>query len=197
VIKRVFDVTAGGLGLIALAPLLAAIALAIRLTSPGPTFFIQERYGLNRRIFRMYKFRTMVANAEALQLALEHLNEAAGPVFKIRDDPRITAVGRFLRRTSLDELPQLINVVMGDMSLVGPRPLPLRDVRHFSEGALMRRFSVRPGLTGLWQVSGRSELGFEDWIRLDLQYIDRWSIGLDLKILLRTVPAVMRGEGAC
>jgi exopolysaccharide biosynthesis polyprenyl glycosylphosphotransferase len=197
VIKRVFDVTAGGLGLIALAPLLAAIALAIRLTSPGPTFFIQERYGLNRRIFRMYKFRTMVANAEALQLALEHLNEAAGPVFKIRDDPRITAVGRFLRRTSLDELPQLINVVTGDMSLVGPRPLPLRDVRHFGEGALMRRFSVRPGLTGLWQVSGRSELGFEDWIRLDLQYIDRWSIGLDLKILLRTVPAVVRGAGAC
>jgi exopolysaccharide biosynthesis polyprenyl glycosylphosphotransferase len=197
VIKRVFDVTAGGLGLIALAPLLAAIAVAIRLTSPGPIFFVQERYGLNRRIFRMYKFRTMVANAEGLQLALEHLNEAAGPVFKIRDDPRITAMGRFLRRTSLDELPQLINVVTGDMSLVGPRPLPLRDVRHFSEGALMRRFSVRPGLTGLWQVSGRSGLGFEDWIRLDLQYIDRWSISLDLKILLRTVPAVMRGEGAC
>jgi exopolysaccharide biosynthesis polyprenyl glycosylphosphotransferase len=195
-LKRGFDVIAALLGMLVLSPLLATMAVAIKLTSPGPVLFAQERYGLNRRIFRMYKFRTMVANAEALQASVEHLNEAAGPVFKIRDDPRVTPLGSLLRRTSLDELPQLLNVVKGDMSLVGPRPLPLRDVRHFSHGALMRRFSVRPGLTGLWQVSGRSDLGFEDWIRLDLQYIDCWSIGLDLRILLRTLPAVVRGTGA-
>jgi exopolysaccharide biosynthesis polyprenyl glycosylphosphotransferase len=195
-LKRGFDVAAAVAGLLLLAPLLAAIAAAIKLTSPGPVLFAQERYGLNRRIFRMYKFRTMVADAEALQESIEHLNEAAGPVFKIRDDPRVTPLGSLLRRTSLDELPQLLNVVTGDMSLVGPRPLPLRDVRHFSHAALMRRFSVRPGLTGLWQVSGRSELGFDEWIRLDLQYIDDWSIGLDLRILLRTLPAVVRGTGA-
>jgi exopolysaccharide biosynthesis polyprenyl glycosylphosphotransferase len=196
-LKRGFDVTAAVLGLLVLSPLLVAIAVAIKLTSPGPVLFAQERYGLNRRIFRMYKFRTMVADAEALQQSLEHLNEAGGPVFKIRDDPRVTPLGNLLRRTSLDELPQLLNVVKGEMSLVGPRPLPLRDVRHFGHGALMRRFSVRPGLTGLWQVSGRSDLDFEDWIRLDLQYIDRWSISLDLRILLQTLPAVVRGAGAC
>jgi exopolysaccharide biosynthesis polyprenyl glycosylphosphotransferase len=196
-LKRGFDVLAATAGLLVLSPLLAAIAVAIRLTSPGPILFAQERYGLNRRVFRMYKFRTMVADAEALQESIEHLNEAAGPVFKVRDDPRVTPLGSLLRRTSLDELPQLLNVVIGEMSLVGPRPLPLRDVRHFSHGALMRRFSVRPGLTGLWQVSGRSDLGFDEWIRLDLQYIDCWSIGLDLRILLRTLPAVVRGAGAC
>jgi exopolysaccharide biosynthesis polyprenyl glycosylphosphotransferase len=197
VAKRAFDLAAALLGLLVLSPLLVTIALAIRLTSPGPVLFAQERYGLNRRIFRMYKFRTMVADAEALQQSLEHLNEAGGPVFKIRDDPRVTPLGSWLRRTSLDELPQLINVVTGEMSLVGPRPLPLRDVRHFSHGALMRRFSVRPGVTGLWQVSGRSDLGFDDWIRFDLQYIDRWSLSLDLRILLLTLPAVFRGAGAC
>lgn len=197
VAKRAFDVAASLAGLLVLSPLLLSIALAIRLTSPGPVLFAQQRYGLNRRVFRMYKFRTMVAGAEALQQSLEHLNEACGPVFKIRDDPRVTPLGKLLRRTSLDELPQLVNVLRGEMSLVGPRPLPLRDVRHFSHGALMRRFSVRPGVTGLWQVSGRSDLGFDDWIRLDLQYIDRWSFTLDLRILLRTLPAVVRGAGAC
>jgi exopolysaccharide biosynthesis polyprenyl glycosylphosphotransferase len=195
-LKRAADVAAAALGLLALLPLMLAIALAIRLTSPGPILFSQIRYGLNRRKFRMYKFRTMVCDAEALQDQLEHLNEAAGPVFKIREDPRITPLGRFLRRTSLDELPQLFNVLRGDMSLVGPRPLPLRDVQHFTQGSLMRRFSVLPGLTGLWQVSGRSDLGFDDWITLDLRYIDQWSLGLDLKILWRTLPAVLKGAGA-
>jgi exopolysaccharide biosynthesis polyprenyl glycosylphosphotransferase len=195
-LKRGFDVIAAVTGLLVLIPLLTILAAAIALTSPGPILYAQERYGLNRRIFRMYKFRTMVANAEALQESVEHLNEAEGPVFKIRNDPRITSLGSFLRRTSLDELPQLLNVLKGDMSLVGPRPLPLRDVRHFSHGALMRRFSVRPGITGLWQVSGRSGLGFDKWIGLDLQYIDEWSLMLDLRVLLRTVPAVVRGTGA-
>jgi exopolysaccharide biosynthesis polyprenyl glycosylphosphotransferase len=195
-VKRAADLTAAALGLAVLLPLLLAIALAIRLTSPGPIIFSQTRYGLNRRTFRMHKFRTMVCDAESLQGQLEHLNEAAGPVFKIRDDPRITPLGRFLRRTSLDELPQLFNVLRGDMSLVGPRPLPLRDVQHFTRGSLMRRFSVLPGLTGLWQVSGRSDLGFDEWITLDLRYIDEWSLGLDLKILFRTLPAVLKGAGA-
>jgi exopolysaccharide biosynthesis polyprenyl glycosylphosphotransferase len=196
-IKRCIDIAASVLGIIVLLPLLLVIAAAIRLTSPGPVLFAQDRYGLNRRVFRMYKFRTMVADAEAMQPTLEHLNEASGPVFKIGNDPRITPVGRVLRRTSLDELPQLINVLKGDMSLVGPRPLPLRDVRHFRQCELMRRFSVRPGITGLWQVSGRSSLPFNDWIALDLRYIDVWSLGLDLRILLRTLPAVVRGTGAC
>src|SRR5690606_23702383 len=155
-----------------------------------------DRYGYNRRLFRMYKFRTMTVGAEAMQEQLEHLNEARGPVFKIRDDPRITPIGRFLRRTSLDELPQLFNVLKGDMSLVGPRPLPKRDVNHFQDAWLMRRFSVLPGLTCLWQVSGRSNLGFDDWVTLDLAYIDRWSLRLDFLILLRTIPAVFKGTGA-
>jgi lipopolysaccharide/colanic/teichoic acid biosynthesis glycosyltransferase len=138
----------------------------------------------------------MVEDAEALQASLEPRNEASGPVYKIKDDPRITPVGAFLRRASIDEMPQLVNVLRGEMSLVGPRPLPLRDVDRFAEAALVRRFSVRPGLTGLWQISGRSELHFERWIELDLQYIDQWSLALDLRIILKTVPAVLSGAGA-
>jgi lipopolysaccharide/colanic/teichoic acid biosynthesis glycosyltransferase len=138
----------------------------------------------------------MVADADALQAALESQNEATGPVFKIREDPRVTTVGRWLRRTSVDELPQLLNVLRGEMSLVGPRPLPVRDVHRFSEAALMRRFSVRPGCTCLWQISGRNNLTFQDWIRLDLQYIDEWSMGLDVWVLVRTIPAVLKGTGA-
>jgi lipopolysaccharide/colanic/teichoic acid biosynthesis glycosyltransferase len=144
----------------------------------------------------MYKLRTMVADADALQSTLEERNEATGPVFKIRDDPRVTRVGKWLRRMSVDELPQLINVLRGEMSLVGPRPLPVRDVHRFTEAALMRRFSIRPGCTCLWQISGRSELTFDDWIRLDLEYIDEWSIGLDVVVLVKTIPAVLRGTGA-
>lgn len=195
-VKRCADIAFGGLALAAAAPVLALAALAIKLTSPGPVVFTQERYGRNKRRFQMYKLRTMVVDAEAQQVDLESRNEVTGPVFKIREDPRVTPVGRVLRRLSIDELPQLVNVIRGEMSLVGPRPLPLRDVSRFSEPALMRRFSVHPGITGLWQVSGRSELGFDEWIRLDLQYIDEWSLGLDLLILLRTVPAVMWAKGA-
>jgi exopolysaccharide biosynthesis polyprenyl glycosylphosphotransferase len=195
-VKRAMDIAGATLGLVFLSPVLIAVALAVRLTSPGPVMFSQLRYGRNRRRFRMYKFRTMVEGADAQQSELEELNEAAGPVFKIRRDPRITPFGAFLRRTSLDELPQLWNVLRGDMSLVGPRPLPLRDVNQFAEGRLMRRFSVLPGITGLWQVSGRSSLAFDEWLRLDLAYIDQWSLTLDLRILARTIPAVLSGRGA-
>jgi lipopolysaccharide/colanic/teichoic acid biosynthesis glycosyltransferase len=159
--------------------------------------FVQERYGWRKRRFRMLKFRTMVTDAETLQVELEDRNEVMGPVFKMHDDPRTTPIGRFLRRTSLDELPQLWNVVLGDMSLVGPRPLPTRDVHRFTQPALMRRFSVMPGLTCLWQIGGRSDVGFDRWIELDLEYIDRWSLFLDFTILARTLPAVLRSRGAC
>ena len=196
IIKRATDITGAVVGLVLTAPLLGVIAIAIKLTSRGPVLFMQERYGWRKRRFHMLKFRTMVTDAEALQVTLEGRNEALGPVFKIRDDPRVTALGRFLRRTSLDELPQLWNVLRGEMSLVGPRPLPIRDVSRFSEAWLMRRFSVVPGITGLWQVSGRSNLGFHQWVALDLEYIDRWSLALDIVILLRTVPAVFRTTGA-
>jgi exopolysaccharide biosynthesis polyprenyl glycosylphosphotransferase len=195
-VKRAVDIGGAVVGLLVLAPVILVAAIAVRLTSPGPVFFTQHRYGYNRRLFAMYKFRTMVAHAEALQSTLEERNEAQGPIFKIWNDPRLTPVGKFLRRTSIDELPQLWNVLRGDMSLVGPRPMATRDVHLFTEGALMRRFSVWPGLTGLWQVSGRSRLNFEQWIALDLQYIDEWSLALDLRILLKTFPAVVRGTGA-
>lgn len=195
-VKRCADMFLGSVALVAVTPILAVAALAIKLTSPGPVIFAQERYGLNKRRFRMYKLRTMVADAESQQATLEESNEASGPVFKIKADPRVTPVGRVMRRLSVDELPQLVNVLQGDMSLVGPRPLPTRDVSRFTEPGLMRRFSVHPGITGLWQVSGRSELDFDDWVKLDLQYIDEWSLGLDLRILLRTVPTVFRGTGA-
>jgi lipopolysaccharide/colanic/teichoic acid biosynthesis glycosyltransferase len=144
----------------------------------------------------MYKFRTMVTNAEELQAKLESQNEAQGPVFKIRNDPRITSIGRILRKTSLDELPQFLNVLKGRMSLVGPRPLPQRDVSKFDAASLMRRFSVKPGLTCLWQISGRSDTNFDKWIELDLKYIDNWSLEMDMLILAKTIPVVVRGTGA-
>jgi exopolysaccharide biosynthesis polyprenyl glycosylphosphotransferase len=195
-IKRAIDLVSCAIGVLCFAPLMIVIAIAIKVTSSGPIIFKQERFGLNKRRFAMYKFRTMVANAELLQAELEAHNEATGPVFKIRDDPRVTRLGKLLRRTSLDELPQLFNVLRGDMSLVGPRPLPVRDVHRFSESWLMRRFSVPPGITGLWQISGRSDLGFDRWVALDLDYIDGWSLGLDFRILAMTLPAVIRGRGA-
>jgi exopolysaccharide biosynthesis polyprenyl glycosylphosphotransferase len=195
-VKRALDLLGATAALIVLAPLMLVTAAAIKLTSPGPVIYAQERYGLNRRRFRMLKFRTMVQDAERLQASLEAHNEVQGPVFKIARDPRVTPLGRWLRRSSIDELPQLFNVLSGDMSLVGPRPLPVRDVARFTQSADMRRFSVRPGLTGLWQVSGRSGLGFDQWIKLDLHYIDHWSLVLDLVILARTIPAVLRGTGA-
>jgi lipopolysaccharide/colanic/teichoic acid biosynthesis glycosyltransferase len=188
---------AGATGLLLLlAPIMLLAVLAIKSTSPGPAIFSQERYGLNKRRFRMFKFRTMVVDAERQQADLERRNEADGPVFKIRSDPRVTRVGRLLRSTSIDELPQLWNVLCGHMSLVGPRPLPARDVIRFTRPADMRRFSVRPGLTCLWQVNGRSNVGFKEWIEMDLHYIDKWSLALDLVILARTIPAVLRGTGA-
>jgi exopolysaccharide biosynthesis polyprenyl glycosylphosphotransferase len=195
-IKRVLDVVASAALLVMITPLLAAIAVLIKLTSAGPVLFLQQRVGLNKRRFAMYKFRTMVPNAEKMLPQLEALNEVAGPVFKIKNDPRITPIGRILRRTSLDELPQLFNVLKGDMSLVGPRPLPVRDYEGFSEDWQRRRFSVRPGITCLWQVHGRSDVTFDQWMKLDLQYLDEWSIWLDMKILAQTIPAVMKGSGA-
>ena len=195
-IKRTIDVTAALCGLIIVSPLLLTIAIAIRLTSKGPIVFSQDRFGQNKRRFKMYKFRTMVTNAEQLQTKLEEQNEASGPIFKIKNDPRITPLGHFLRKTSLDELPQLFNILRGEMSLVGPRPLPLRDVSNFEAPAQMRRFCVPPGLTCLWQISGRSTLGGEDLVTLDLEYIDKWSLSLDLQILARTVPVVLKGSGA-
>jgi exopolysaccharide biosynthesis polyprenyl glycosylphosphotransferase len=195
-LKRGLDISLSLFLLVVLTPLLLGIAIAIKLTSTGPILFLQDRIGLNKRRIRVYKFRTMVPDAEQLMPKLEERNEASGPVFKIKDDPRITPIGRFLRRSSMDELPQLLNVLKGDMSLVGPRPLPVRDYNGFSEDWQRRRFSVKPGITCLWQVNGRSGLSFDQWMLLDLQYMDEWSLWLDFKILAKTVPAVLKGAGA-
>ena len=196
ILKRFLDCTVAVAALVLLSPVLVGAAILIALRSPGPVLFVQRRVGLHKREFPVYKFRTMVVDAEQKLRELEHLNEVSGPVFKISKDPRITLIGRFLRKTSIDELPQLINVLKGDMSLVGPRPLPVRDYEGFSKDWQRRRFSVRPGITCLWQVSGRSSIPFEQWMELDLQYIDKWSLWLDLRILIQTIPAVLKGEGA-
>jgi exopolysaccharide biosynthesis polyprenyl glycosylphosphotransferase len=195
-IKRLLDITVSAAALLLFSPILMISAAAIKLSSPGPIFFLQERMGLNKRRFKIFKFRTMVRNAEKMMPLYEKLNEVKGPVFKMRNDPRITRIGKFLRRSSIDELPQLLNVLKGDMSLVGPRPLPVRDYEGFNEDWQRRRFSVKPGITCLWQINGRSGISFDQWMLLDLQYMDEWSIWLDLKILAKTVPAVFRGEGA-
>jgi exopolysaccharide biosynthesis polyprenyl glycosylphosphotransferase len=194
--KRMLDFLISLVLLVVLAPLMLLIAGLIKFTSPGPVFFTQKRIGLNKRLFKLYKFRTMVTNAEELMAELEKHNEVSGPVFKISNDPRITPLGQFLRKTSLDELPQLINVFKGDMSLVGPRPLPLRDYEGFEQDWHRRRLSVPPGITCLWQVQGRNSIPFERWMELDMEYIDHWSLWLDLKIMLKTIPAVLRGSGA-
>jgi exopolysaccharide biosynthesis polyprenyl glycosylphosphotransferase len=196
VCKRLLDIFVSSLVLIALSPLFLVVALLIKLDSIGPVFFVQERVGLSKRRFRMYKFRTMVVNAEQKQSELERVNEAVGPVFKIKNDPRVTRVGRFLRKRSIDELPQLLNVLKGDMSLVGPRPLDLRDYYGLDEDWLRRRFSVPPGITCLWQVNGRSSVPFQEWMDLDLRYIDHWSFWLDVKVIAKTIPAVLKGVGA-
>lgn len=195
-IKRSIDVVGSSLLLVACSPILAAVAIAMKLSTDGPILFAQERLGMGKRRFKMYKFRTMVPNAEALIGQLEALNETQGPTFKLTNDPRVTKLGRILRKTSLDELPQLFNVLLGDMSLVGPRPLPLRDYNGFSQDWHRRRFSVKPGITCLWQITGRSTIGFEQWMELDMNYIDQWSIWLDIKILFHTIPAIVRGSGA-
>lgn len=194
--KRIFDLVVALIMLVFCAPIFLLAAIAIKLDSRGPIFFVQERVGLSKRRFRMIKFRTMGIDAEARMKDLEHLNEKSGPIFKIKHDPRITTIGKWLRRTSIDELPQLVNVLLGDMSIVGPRPLSVRDAVKMEEAWQKRRFSVKPGLTCLWQVSGRSNLSFEQWMQLDLEYIDRWSLGLDATILLRTIPAVVLARGA-
>ncbi len=194
-VKRVIDIIGSSVGLLLASPLLIATAIAVKWTSEGPVLFGQVRAGRNGRKFTMYKFRSMVANAEALRAKLQHLNEMDGPVFKIKHDPRITKVGRFVRKTSIDELPQLFNVLLGDMSLVGPRPPLPSEVEQY-EAWQRRRLSVRPGLTGLWQVSGRNQIDFDEWMQLDLRYIDTWSLWLDIKIILKTVPVVLFHKGA-
>jgi exopolysaccharide biosynthesis polyprenyl glycosylphosphotransferase len=194
--KRIFDLLVALVMLLLTSPIFLLAAIAIKLDSRGPIFFVQERVGLSKRRFRMLKFRTMSADAEARMKDIEHLNEKTGPIFKIKNDPRITPIGKWLRRTSIDELPQLVNVLLGDMSIVGPRPLSVRDAVRMEMAWQKRRFSVKPGLTCLWQVSGRSNLSFEQWMQLDLEYIDRWSLGLDMTILIRTIPAIVLARGA-
>jgi exopolysaccharide biosynthesis polyprenyl glycosylphosphotransferase len=197
VAKQAIDVFGALAFLLFLSPVFIAVALAIRFTSPGPVLFRQRRSGLNGRPFTMLKFRSMVTDAEQLKVELQALNEMEGPVFKLTNDPRVTPIGRFIRRWSIDEWPQMINVLLGDMSLVGPRPLPVDEVQRFDDLAHRRRLSVKPGLTCLWQVNGRNEVtNFKDWVRLDLEYIDNWSIWLDVKILFRTIPVVILGTGA-
>jgi exopolysaccharide biosynthesis polyprenyl glycosylphosphotransferase len=193
--KRACDVLLSGLGLLLLAPFFAVVALAIKLTSRGPVIFRQERTGLRGRPFTLLKFRTMVADADQLLDTLREQNQADGPLFKLRHDPRVTRIGRILRRSSIDELPQLLNVLKGEMSLVGPRPPLASEVTLYEEWQL-DRLEVRPGITGLWQVSGRSELSFEDYVRLDLFYVENWSIAYDLFILSKTVPLLVSARGA-
>ncbi len=194
-LKRLFDIVASGLALWLLLPLFAAVAVGIKLTSRGPIFFKQVRAGVHGRPFHMLKFRSMVVNAEELKARLAAQNEQTGPVFKMKNDPRITGIGRFIRKYSIDELPQLINVLRGDMSVVGPRPPVPQEVAQY-EPWQRRRLSVRPGLTCIWQVSGRNQISFEDWMYLDMQYIDHWSLSQDLSLILKTVPVVLTGRGA-
>jgi exopolysaccharide biosynthesis polyprenyl glycosylphosphotransferase len=194
-VKRTFDIVVSVLVLVLGLPLWLLLVLAIKLDSRGPVFFVDRRIGVGEREFGMLKFRTMVAGAEARQAELEAANEAGGALFKIRDDPRITRVGRVLRRLSLDEIPQIFNVLKGEMSLVGPRPLPLRDYRMLQDWH-RARYAVLPGMTGLWQISGRSGLTFDDLVRLDFTYLENWSIWLDITIIAKTIPAVLLGRGA-
>jgi exopolysaccharide biosynthesis polyprenyl glycosylphosphotransferase len=197
VVKQVIDFTLALFFLIIGSPVLLLISLAIKFTSPGPILFRQKRCGLNGQPFTILKFRTMETNAEQRKAELAAMNEMSGPVFKIKNDPRVTPVGRILRKFSADELPQLFNVLRGEMSLVGPRPLPVDEVKRFNDLAHRRRLSVKPGLTCLWQISGRNNVSdFRDWVRLDLEYIDNWSLWLDLKIMWRTIPIVLIGTGA-
>jgi exopolysaccharide biosynthesis polyprenyl glycosylphosphotransferase len=202
IVKRAFDLAAAGALLIALSPLLLALSALIKMTSKGRVLYVAPRVGRGGRHFPFYKFRSMVADAEVHRQALAGRNEKRGHLFKVRSDPRVTPIGRFMRRVSLDELPQLLNVLRGDMSLVGPRPLPVRDLEPDGLSRDYRfwakeRCKVLPGLTGLWQVRGRSDLGFDEMLRLDVSYVRNWNLWLDVRILLQTVPAVLRGRGAC
>jgi exopolysaccharide biosynthesis polyprenyl glycosylphosphotransferase len=194
-VKRMMDAALSLAVLIVLLPLMAVVAALIKLTSPGPVFFSQNRVGMNQRQFKLYKFRSMVTEAESLKSALTHLNERDGPVFKIHNDPRVTRLGRFLRKTSIDELPQLLNVLSGEMSLVGPRPPLPEEVKRY-QWLFRKRLSVKPGITCIWQVSGRNNVSFDRWMEMDHEYIDNWSLLLDFKILLVTIPAVLFSRGA-
>ncbi len=194
-VKRLFDIAVSVVALALLSPLLLVVATLIKLTSKGPVLFRQSRVGLYGRPFNMLKFRSMVVNAEAMKETLQAHNEQTGPVFKIRNDPRITGIGRFIRKYSIDELPQLINVLRGDMSIVGPRPPVPKEVAQY-EAWQRRRLSVRPGLTCIWQVSGRNQISFEEWMYLDMRYIDHWSLSEDITLILKTVPVVLTGRGA-
>lgn len=197
ILKSVFDFLSASLLFIALLPVMIAAALAIKMTSRGPVFFLQPRVGMNKRTFKVIKFRTMVVDAEKKLKELQHLNDREeSAAFKMKNDPRITPVGRILRKFSVDELPQLINVIKGDMSLVGPRPLTLSDFNAFKKDWQRRRFSVKPGITCIWQVSGRDNIPFDRWMEMDMEYIDQWNIWLDLKILLKTLPVSVFGVGA-
>ena len=194
-LKRTIDAVLSFAVLVMLLPLMAVVAILIKLTSPGPVFFVQDRVGMNQRQFKLYKFRSMIADAELHKAELLHLNERDGPVFKIDNDPRVTPLGRFIRRTSIDELPQLFNVLMGEMSLVGPRP-PLPEEVGKYEWMFRHRLCVKPGITCTWQVSGRNQVSFDRWMQMDHEYIENWSIWLDLRILLQTIPAVLSSRGA-
>jgi len=197
VIKPILDFVAAFVAVILLAVPFAIVALLIKWGSPGPVLFRQQRCGLNGQPFTIFKFRTMVTDAEQRKHELQAMNEMSGPVFKMKNDPRVTSIGRFLRKFSIDELPQLFNVLRGEMSLVGPRPLPVDEVKRFDDLAHRRRLSVKPGLTCLWQISGRNNVtDFKEWVRLDLEYIDNWSLWLDMKIIWRTIPIVLIGTGA-
>lgn len=194
-LKHLMDQALAAVLLVLTAPILLGAMALVRITSRGPALFVQERIGHRCRVFQMYKLRTMVQGAEAMEESLRN-GQPERRFFKLEDDPRVTSVGRFLRRSSLDELPQLINVLKGEMSLVGPRPLLISDGHRFPRGQQLRRFSMRPGITGLWQVNGRSQTTDAERLRLDLEYVDRWSLGKDLVILVRTIPAVLSGRGA-
>jgi exopolysaccharide biosynthesis polyprenyl glycosylphosphotransferase len=194
-VKRLLDMAISAVTLVILSPLFIAVAIAVKLTSPGPVFFSQERIGMNKRRFKLYKFRSMFVDAEQRKGELSHMNEMDGPVFKIKNDPRITPIGKFIRKTSIDELPQLLNVLRGHMSLVGPRPPLPQEVDQY-DWLYRKRLSIKPGVTCLWQVSGRNQLSFKRWMELDREYIENWSLWLDLKILMKTVPVVLLGKGA-
>ncbi len=194
-IKRTVDIVGASFALVLLSPVFLFTAIAIKLTSPGPVFFAQSRMGKEGREFMFYKFRSMQVGADEERNDLIDLNEMSGPVFKIKEDPRLTSIGCFLRKTSIDELPQLWHVIRGHMSLVGPRPLPTFEALDCSDWE-SQRFEAKPGITCIWQVSGRSELDFETWVRMDVRYIERWSLWLDVKLLLKTIPAVISGKGA-
>lgn len=196
VIKRLMDVVFSAIALIVLSPIMLIVAVAIKLEDiKGPILFSQERVGYLGKKFKMYKFRSMYVDAEERLHEIQHLNEQTGPVFKMKDDPRITKVGKFIRKTSLDELPQLINILKGEMSIVGPRPALLREVVQYNDYQ-KQRLLVKPGLTCIWQVSGRNNIGFDEWVELDLEYIENQSLGLDIKLILQTIPALLGDRNA-